>query len=170
MSALGRAIGALVLLTAWRAGAVPWLLERQSRQRAVAPPAHGAPAGGQQDPNWTGPLGQLLSSEQRARGAELAAMLSPASPVPGADPELEPELLALTRVLLERVGVGAWTAQAVDVPAEGGDPWQGVEPRERLRLLRALVEADALDAATESLLLEAVLGHIQRVQVGTATI
>lgn len=169
MSALQRAVGVLLLLVAWRAVAVPRLLEALDGLRAKAPPAQAGPSGGQTDPNWTAPLGRLLTPEQRTRGAELARALPPASPVPGADPELEPELLALTRLLLDRIGVGAPATPTPEAEAGEGDPWHGVEPRERLRLLRALVEDDALDGATEAALLEGILAHIVLVQGGVAT-
>jgi len=169
VSALQRAVGVLLLLVVWRAVAVPRLLEELDGLRAKAPPAQAGPAGGQVDPNWTGPLGLLLTPEQRSRGATLARTLPPASPVPGADPELEPELLALTRLLLDRIGVGAAAATTPEAEAGEGDPWHGVEPRERLRLLRALVEDDALGGATEAALLERLLAHIERVRGGGAT-
>ena len=169
MSALLRAILALSLLVVWRVWAVPPLLESWAQRRAEAPPASPGTGSDRQDHNWTGPLGELLSAEERQRGAELARHLPPANPVPGADPRLEPELLALTRVLLERGGLRSEMKPPEASSDEAADPWKGVEPRERLRLLRALVEAGALDPATEQALLAAALAHIATVQARAAT-
>ncbi len=169
MSALLRAVLALSLLVAWRVWAVPPLLESWAQRRAEAPPASPGTGSDRQDHNWTAPLGDLLSPEERQRGAELARHLPPASPVPGTDPRLEPELLALTRVLLERGGLRSVMNPPEARSDEASDPWKGVEPRERLRLLRALVEVGALEPATEQALLGAALAHIATVQARGAT-
>ena len=169
MSALQRALLAVFGLAAWQMLAVPKLLEGWSEARAGAPAA--APTSGDdsaRDHNWTGPLGHLLSPEVRTHGRELALALPAAEPIPGAALAAEPELLALAGVLLERVGFDGEAAKLPEAPADGGDPWHGVEPRERLRLLRALVLNGELDVPTERAILAAIVAHMEREQAASA--
>jgi hypothetical protein len=165
VSALGRAALVVLALVAWRTAAVPALEERWERARASTAPPRGA---GTVNQNWSDPLGALLGPELLREGQRLAAELPPAAPRPGADRAIEPELVALAAALIEREGLGGTRTSPVVAATEGGDPWRGVEPRARPRLLRALVEAGKLDAPTRATVLTAVLAHLADIRAADA--
>lgn len=160
-------LAAAVLAAAWWAGAAPaaygWIVGLRASGDLVASGTDATPRGGaptasdlaegaklhRLSEDWSPRVAALLTAEQRAQGAALAAGdLAP----PDAPPRLlsvESDLWGLSVVVIAQHGATIGTAPAAPVE----DPWGGRGRRDRARAVLGLLRAQALtDAQAADLL------------------
>ena len=183
-----RALLGICLLIGWAVFVVPWLGARirEGRATRAAPPAPmevearlallpaaelaAAPVQQLQpilaraqvlaeaEGEWSRIMASALTQAERQRAVEIADLESPTVPPPFEAPEVDADVIALARVLLDRYGF-------VDGPAPvapGQDLWPGADRRARTRGIHALAVRKELSEDAAHVILIATLAFLDQ--------
>lgn len=114
-----------------------------------------------EDQLWSRRVARLLSDDERERAAALADRRRPTSPPPPEAPDVDGDVVALARTLLDVYGY-------VETPlplASEIDRWAGVDRQTRARGIEALARAHALTPETAHGILSATIAFLDAQRV-----